>query len=91
MDSRNMCADMKMEEGYMRMSIEFDNANSKDQILSAITTAEQNIEANPDILVREVDNFIGNISVEFFVEGVTREAGDFCESVLQSLNIKCTN
>jgi hypothetical protein len=90
MDSRNMCADMKMEEGYMRMSIEYNNEGSKNQILSAISSAEKNIIANPDILVREVDSAIGNISVEFFVEGVTREAGEFCESVLKALNLKCS-
>jgi len=33
---RDMCADVKMEEGYMRMSIEYNNDASKESIQDAI-------------------------------------------------------
>ena len=42
--SRDMCADVKMEEGYMRMSVEYNNEDSKkiytDKELEAMSSQE---------------------------------------------------
>ena len=87
MVARDMCADIKMEEGYMRMSIEYNNENSKKAIEQAISEAEKEMELFPDVTRRAIDIHSGNFSVEFGVEGIPRDAGDFCELVLKKLHI----
>jgi len=85
--SRDMCADVKMEEGYMRMSIEYNNHDSENKILDAITLVQQKMDLNPDITKRVISDSSGNVSVEFGTEGIPRDAGDFCEAVLHELGI----
>ena len=47
--ARDMCVDMKMEEGYMRMSIEFNNNNSKQKINEAIAKIEKQMDVYPSV------------------------------------------
>ena len=86
--SRDMCADVKMEEGYMRMSIEYNNDDSKQKIQNAIAKAEKELQVYPSVIRRAIDNTAGNFSVEFDTEGIPRDAGDFCEAVLHDLGLK---
>lgn len=44
---RNMCADVKMEEGYMRMSIEFNNDESRNKISDVISEVEKEMKMFP--------------------------------------------
>jgi len=85
--TRNMCADVKMEESYMRMSIEYNNDDSRKKIQDAIIKVEKETGIYPTVLRRAISEHCGNISVEFDTEGVDREAGDFCEDVLKTLGI----
>jgi hypothetical protein len=84
---RDMCADVKMEEGYMRMSIEYNNDNSKTKIQTAIASIEKDMGLYPSVIRRAISANAGNFSIEFGVEGIPRDAGDFCEAVIKELGI----
>ncbi|MCK5294930.1 MAG: hypothetical protein KAJ49_09775, partial [Arcobacteraceae bacterium] len=84
---RDMCADVKMEEGYMRMSIEFNNDESRNKIQNAISNVEKEMKLYPSIIRRNIDEHAGNVSVEFGDDGLPRDDGDFCEKVMKQLGI----
>ena len=86
--SRDMIADVKMEEGYMRMSIEYNNDVSKNKIQDIISQVEKEMQVFPSVIRRAIDADAGNFSVEFGTDGIQREAGDFCEAVLHELDLK---
>ena len=89
--SRDMCADVKMEEGYMRMSIEYNNNVSKQKIQSAIDKIEKEMGLHVDVVRRAISETAGNFSVEFGFDSCQRTSGEFCESVMHELGIsKCT-
>jgi len=85
--SRDMCADMKMEEGYMRMSIEYNNDISKNKIQEAISKTEKDMQIFPSVLNKELGDNIGNFSLEFETDNVARDGGNFCNAVMKELNI----
>ena len=85
--ARDMCAEVRMEEGYMRMSIEYNNDDSRVTIQNAIAAVEKETQLFPSVIRRAISEHAGNISVEFDVEWVQRDAGDFCEAVLKKLGI----
>ena len=84
---RDMCADVKMEEGYMRMSIEFNNDESRNKISDVISEVEKEMKMFPSVIRRNIDEHAGNFSVEFGADGCHREAGEFCEAVMHRLGI----
>ncbi len=85
---RDMCADVKMEEGYMRMSIEFNNDESRNKISDAISITEKEMKIYPSVIRRNLDEHSGNFSVEFGTEEMNgRDSGDFCEAVMKKLGI----
>lgn len=89
--SRDMCADVKMEEGYMRMSVEYNNEASKKTIQAAIGKVEKELQVFPSVIRRAIDDTAGNFSIEFEADGVGRDSGDFCEALMKELGIsKCT-
>ncbi|MBD3842230.1 MAG: hypothetical protein IE909_10160 [Campylobacterales bacterium] len=85
--ARDMCADVKMEEGYMRMSIEYNNDESRTKIQDAIGVVEKRMGIYPDVLRRAISNEAGNYSVEFGYDSCQRTAGEFCEEVMKELGI----
>ena len=85
--ARDMCADVRMEEGYMRMSIEYNNEESRTKIDKAIADVEKDMQLFPSVIRRAISEHAGNISTEFDTEWVQREAGEFCEIVLKKLGI----
>ncbi|MEA3384272.1 MAG: hypothetical protein U9Q20_06355 [Campylobacterota bacterium] len=85
--SRDMCADVKMEEGYMRMSVEYNNETSKKRIQEAIGKVEKDMQLFPDVTRRAINDTAGNFSVEFGTEGIQRDAGDFCQNLMDELGI----
>jgi hypothetical protein len=89
--SRDMCADMKMEEGYMRMSIDYNNENSKLKIQEAISKIEKQMKVYPSILRKSINQNAGNFSIEFDIDNVEREGGNFCDAVLKELDIKVSS
>ena len=86
--ARDMCADMKMEEGYMRMSIEYNNDNSKRKIQEAIGKIEKQMKVYPSVLRKAIDANSGNFSLEFEIDNVSRDGGNFCDAVMKELDIK---
>ncbi len=89
--SRDMCADVKMEEGYMRMSIEYNNDTSRDAIQDAISKIEREMGLNPDVVRRAISESAGNYSIEFGFDSCQRTSGEFCEAVMKELGInKCS-
>jgi hypothetical protein len=91
MASRDMCADVKMEEGYMRMSIEYNNDTSKNNIQEAIAKVEKELECFPSVIRRAIDEKAGNFSIEFGFDSCQRTSGEFCEAVMKELGIgKCS-
>ncbi len=84
---RDMCADVKMEEGYMRMSVEYNNDTSKAKIQDAIAKIEKKMGLYPSVIRRAISANAGNMSVEFGADGIHRDAGDFCEAVIKELGI----
>lgn len=86
--ARNMCANVMMEEGYARMSIEFNNDNDRDKIESAISKFEKSMQIFPSVIRRNISEEAGNFSIEFSsVEAHQREAGEFFESVMKECGI----
>jgi hypothetical protein len=89
--SRDMCADVKMEEGYMRMSVEYNNADSQQKIQDAISKVENDMDIKPDVVRRAISEEAGNFSVEFGFDSCQRTSGEFCEAVMKELGIsKCS-
>jgi hypothetical protein len=89
--SRDMCADVKMEEGYMRMSVEYNNDDSKEKIENAISEVEKDMQCKPSVIRRAISDDAGNFSVEFGYDSCQRTAGEFCEAVMGKLGIgKCS-
>jgi len=84
---RDMCADVKMEEGYMRMSVEYNNDTSRNIIQAAIAKIEKQTGLYPSVIRRAISEEAGNFSVEFGTEGIPRDSGDFCEAVMKELGI----
>ncbi len=83
-----MCADVKMEEGYMRISIDFNNDDSRDKISNAISEVEKEMKIYPSVIRRNIDEHCGNFSVEFGIEEMNgRDSGKFCEVVMHKLGI----
>lgn len=86
---RDRCADVRMEEGYMRTSIEYNNENTKVSIQKAIFETEQELKVFPTVIRRAISENAGNISVEFEIGGgCQREAGEFSEILLKKLDLK---
>ena len=84
---RDMCADMKMEEGYMRMSVEYNNDESRFKIQKAIAKIEKEMNIFPSVIRRSITGDAGNFSIEFSGDGLPREDGNFCEAVMKELGI----
>lgn len=84
---RNMCAIVRMEEGYMRMGIEYNNDESKKRIQDAIGKTEADMKLFPSVIRRAISENAGNFSIEFKADGEHREAGEFCEAVIKELGI----
>jgi hypothetical protein len=85
---RDMCADVRMEEGFMRTIIEYGSNESKLKIQKAIATIEDTQNVFPVVIRKAISNTAGNISIEFEIGGCDREAGIFTEALLKELNIK---
>lgn len=85
--ARNMCANVMMEEGYMRMSIEFNNSDDRDKIENAISKYEKEMQMFPSVIRRNISDDAGNFSIEFGIEGTPRDAGNFFESVMKECGI----
>jgi hypothetical protein len=90
---RDLCADVRTEEGYMRVSVEYSCDDSRAKILDAITDMEREFKIYPSVLRRAINDHAGNVSVEFDAGGncERRDAGKFIEALLNKLDLKACN
>lgn len=89
MAARDRCAEVRMEEGYMRVVIEYNNDDTRFSIQRAIAETEKELELFPTVIRRSISGDAGNFSVEFEISGgCQREAGEFTEKVLRKLDLK---
>jgi len=84
------CATVKMEEGYMRMTVEYTDPSSRSVICDEIGRVEEEMDLYPEVIHRRVTNTSGTFSIEFSGEEYIcqRTAGEFAEAVLKRLGIK---
>jgi hypothetical protein len=84
------CASVKMEEGYMRMTIEYTDPSSRSVICDEIGKVEEEMNVYPEVIHRRISETSGTFSVEFSGEEYVcqRTSGEFIEAILKNLNIK---
>ncbi len=85
--ARDMCANIMMEEGYMRMTVEYNNEDSKKKIQLAIGKVEKELKIFPSVLRRAISEHAGNFSIEFGYESCQRTAGEFFELLMKEVGI----
>jgi 3'-phosphoadenosine 5'-phosphosulfate sulfotransferase len=91
MEERNKCAVVRMEEMYLRLTVEYSNVDTMNEISDTIKQVEEEMKLYPNVVRRAINDHAGNFSVEFDAENdCTREAGKFFEKVMKKLGIdKC--
>ncbi len=87
---QDKCATVKMEEGYMRMTIEYTKQSSRSVICDKIGEVEQEMDLYPEVLHRRLSDTTGAFNVEFSGEEYVcqRTSGEFIESILKKLDRK---
>jgi len=86
----NRSASVKMEEGYMRLTVQYSEPKDRSVICDTIGKVEQETGLYPEVVHRRKDELCGSFSVEFGGSDnyvCTRECGDFVESLLKKLDI----
>jgi hypothetical protein len=81
-----------MEEGYMRIHIEYTNPESRTLICDKIGEVEMEMDVHPEVIHRRLGKEGGTFSVEFSGDTYicSRTSGEFIEKVLDRLHIeKC--
>jgi len=88
--SEKRTAMVRMEEGYMRATIQYDDPSYKSEICKAIVEIETDLKIYPEIIHRIDSNKKGFCSVEFSGEDYicSRTCGEFVEDLLKQLDIK---
>ena len=84
---RNKCAMVRMEEMYIRVTIDYGNKEFKKQIEDAIEEIGKEMDISPFIIERKVADDCGNFALEFEHDGECRDAGNFIEKLLKVLKI----
>lgn len=88
----NRHAKVQMEEGYMRLSMEYTNPKSRTIICGTVANIEKDMGVSPEVIHRRLEDDRGAFSIEFSGESYicTRTSGEFIEKVLKELDIdKC--
>jgi len=81
---------LRMEENYMRLTIEYFNPEYKSKICENIAKLENELKMYPEVIHRKEKNDDFFTSVEFFGDDYIcdRTCGEFMERLLTNLNIK---
>lgn len=91
----NRSASVKMEEGYMRLTVQYSEAGDRSVICDTIGAVEKEMDLFPEVVHRRKDETSGSFSVEFGGSDdylCTRTCGKFVESLLKRLDITaCEN
>jgi len=86
----NRSASVKMEEGYMRLTIQYSEPSDRSVICDTIGEIEKKLDLYPEVVHRRKDDTCGSFSVEFGGSEdylCTRTCGAFVEQVLKELHI----
>ncbi|HHD82402.1 MAG TPA: hypothetical protein ENK94_04340 [Campylobacterales bacterium] len=80
---------VRMEEGYMRATIDYSDLSYKSKITQAITSVEQRLDVHPEVINRKDDEVSGYLTVEFSGDDYTcnRNSGEFITKLLDELDI----
>jgi|GEM_PF-490340 len=81
---------VRMEEGYMRATIKYDDTAYKSEICRTITSLEKSMDIYPEVIHRRDSEKKGFCSVEFSGDEYvsSRDCGDFIEALIAKLGIK---
>ena len=86
----NRSASVKMEEGYMRLTIQYSEPSDRSLICNTIGDVENFMDLFPEVIHRRKDNNSGSFSVEFTGSDdyvCSRTCGEFVEILLKKLDI----
>ncbi len=88
--ANNKIANVRMEEGYMRLTIEYHNPMEKAEICKNVALLEQKFNIYPEVIHRRENKSDCFSSIEFSGEEYicSRTCGDFIEELLKELDIK---
>jgi hypothetical protein len=80
---------VKMEEQYMRISINYEDKADRGFISEKIGEVEQQLKIFPDVLHKDINKSLSSFSIEFGgCEYVcSRESGDFIKLLIDKLGI----
>ncbi len=83
-------ANVRMEEEYMRLTIEYHDPLDKTEICKNIAILEKKFDIYPEVIHRRENKENYFSSIEFSGEEYisNRSCGDFIEELLKDLNIK---
>ncbi|SFV63559.1 hypothetical protein MNB_SV-12-401 [hydrothermal vent metagenome] len=86
----NATAIVRMEEGYMRLTLEYNDPTFKTKICKYVGEAEKSLEVYPEVLHRRDSAKKCFTSIEFSGDEYicSRSCGDFIETVVSGLGIK---
>ena len=87
--SVNKTANVRMEEGYMRATIQYDEPSYKIEICKAVTELESSLKLYPEVIHRYDNEKKGFSTIEFSGDDYIcdRNCGKFIEDLLCKLNI----
>ena len=85
---RNRCAVVRMEEGYLSLTVEYSNNKTRLEIAEVIKNIEEEMKVYPSVIRRAINDHAGNFSIEFDAEDDNcRDGGNFFEKVMKTLGI----
>ena len=81
---------IRMEEGYMQVTIRYNNPKYKSEICRTISHIEDKMNLYPEVLHRRDDQKKGFCTVEFSGDEYThsRACGEFIEGLIRKLGIE---
>jgi hypothetical protein len=87
--SDKVTAGVRMEEGYMRLTLEYKNPEFKIDICKKIAKIEKNLKIYPEVLHRRDNDEKCFTSIEFSGDDYicTRTCGEFIDNILKELEI----
>jgi len=88
--SSKRTAVVRMEEGYMRATIQYEDIEYKSEICQAITNLEKKLDLYPEVIHRRDSQKKGFCSVEFSGDEYvcSRSCGEFIEELISKLHIQ---
>jgi len=82
---------VRMEEGYMRLILEYDYSSYKTEICKLIDESEKNLDIYPEVIHRRDSSKKCFTSIEFSGDdyACSRSCGVFIENIVNGLGIEC--